>query len=70
MDRTTNSLLNVAVFFALGYAVARGLRDHATGLRAGAVAGVLGGVISWIGYERPEVLEPEEDEAEPIEIEV
>ena len=71
MDRRRNTVVNFVVNFLLGYAVAALLRGRRAGIRVGLFAGTIGAVISWIGYERPELFNSMgDDDAEPIEIEV
>lgn len=68
MDRTSNTLVNFAFFFAVGYGIAAGLRDRKAGVRIGALVGAVGAALSWIGYEKPSFLD--DDDPDPIEIDV
>jgi len=71
MNRTTDTFVTFAVSFLLGYAVAATLRDRAAGLRVGFAVGGVVALLTWLGYERPEALDPAGDaDAEPIEIEI
>ena len=53
-DRLFNSAVNFGLNFTVAYGVARFLRDHRTGVRAGTAMGALSAATSWILWERYE----------------
>ncbi|WP_255150305.1 hypothetical protein [Halorarius halobius] len=47
MDRTTNTVFNALLNFAVGYFAGSVLKDRSTGLKAGLALGALGGVVAY-----------------------
>jgi hypothetical protein len=57
-NRRRNTLLNGLLGALLGLAIAR-WRDRDDTMRVALIAGGVFAVISWLGYEKPEVLQDE-----------
>lgn len=70
MDRTRTVLVNFVLNFLVGYALAALLKGRRAALGVGVLAGAAGAVVGWFGAERPELFESEDDEPEPVEIEL
>lgn len=70
MNRVRNALAGFVVNYLLGYLLGRLVGDRTTGVRAGLAFGALGAVGSWVAAGRLADSGFDEDEAEPIEIEV
>jgi hypothetical protein len=58
VDRRTNTALNAAVGFVVSWLVAR-LLSRTRPVRDAVVGAAAFAVVSWIGYERPAVLDDE-----------
>lgn len=52
MDRTTNTLVNAAANFLVAFAVGTAVKDRRTGLKAGLVLALVGGLASYLLFER------------------
>jgi hypothetical protein len=63
MNRTVDTAINWCVGFLLAYLVAGRLWDRRTAIRVGIVAGTITALVSFLGYERPAVVERLESEA-------
>jgi hypothetical protein len=53
-DRLFNSAVNFGLNFTVAYGVARFLRDHRAGVRAGTAVGALSAAASWMLWDRYE----------------
>jgi ABC-type nickel/cobalt efflux system permease component RcnA len=52
MDRLASAALNFATNFLLAFAVVGLLRNRSAGMKAGVAFGLLGGVGTWLLYDR------------------
>jgi uncharacterized membrane protein YkvI len=57
MNRTVNTAINWVVGFVLASLVAGRFRDRRAAIRIGIVGGTITGVVAFLGYEKPALVE-------------
>jgi len=70
MGKTSSAISAFVMNFVIGYLLGRLIKGRRAGLRAGLGLGVVGAVGSYLAADRLAADDFDEDDAEPIEIEV